>query len=211
MTVRRAFLEAAGAALRVLEHPELGQRWDRPSALDQFSVRGLAGHLVRGATSVEAYLERSDPAPRGALDAVGYYTAVLSTDDLDSDLHRGVRERGEQQAAAGYEALVDALRGALPRLEKRLADEPPTRCLAALGNLVLRLDDYLETRIVELLVHTDDIAVSIGIEPPEPPSDAAQIAIDVMVGVARERHGDLAVIRGLSRRERDRIAALRVF
>ncbi|MDQ3879299.1 MAG: hypothetical protein M3290_13275, partial [Actinomycetota bacterium] len=61
-----------------------------------------------------------------------------------------------------------------------------------------------------LLVHTDDLAVSIGVPTPEPRPEAADAAIANLVSVARRRHGDTAVLRALTRRERDEGNALRV-
>jgi hypothetical protein len=61
------------------------------------------------------------------------------------------------------------------------------------------------------VVHADDLAVSVGTDLPTLPPAALQIAISTLVDVARQRHGDLAVLRALSRRERDTLGALRVF
>ncbi len=211
MTIRTAFFEAAAGARSVVGHALVGAGWDGPSALERFSLRGLAGHLVRGAGSVDAYLNRPEPTGADPLTAAGYYTSVVNTGDLDSALHRGVRDRGEKEAAGGHGALTAKLDAVIEGLQARLAAEPPGRLIGAFGDLVLPLDDYLKTRIVELVVHTDDLAVSVGIEPPEPSPAAAEVAVGLMLEVARKRHGDLAVVRAFSRRERDAVSALRVF
>jgi hypothetical protein len=74
----------------------------------------------------------------------------------------------------------------------------------------MMLDEYLRTRVVELVVHADDLAASIGVElvPPQPAT--CRVAIDVLVDAARIRHGDMAVLRALARRERGPVEALRV-
>jgi hypothetical protein len=74
----------------------------------------------------------------------------------------------------------------------------------------MTLDEYLRTRVVELVVHADDLAASVGVEPVPPQPATTAVAIDVLVGVARIRHGDMAVLRALARRERDTVRALRV-
>jgi hypothetical protein len=74
----------------------------------------------------------------------------------------------------------------------------------------MRLDDYLVTRIVELAVHADDLATSVGLESSLPPA-ALAMAVHSLVDVVRVRHGDLAVLRALSRRERQTPELLRVF
>ena len=63
------------------------------------------------------------------------------------------------------------------------------------------LSAYLATRVVELLVHADDLATSIGIDTPSAPV-ALDIAIPMMCEASRLVHGDWAVLRTLTRRER---------
>ena len=74
----------------------------------------------------------------------------------------------------------------------------------------MTLDDYLVTRLIELVVHTDDLAVSLDVAAPPIPAAATGLVITTLVEVARIRHGDTAVLRALTRRERDAVAALRV-
>ena len=66
----------------------------------------------------------------------------------------------------------------------------------------LRLDDFLLTRLVELSVHLDDLATSLGVPGPAL-SDAVTVPVrHLLVDLAAERHGDVAVLRALSRSER---------
>jgi hypothetical protein len=53
--------------------------------------------------------------------------------------------------------------------------------------------------------------VSVGLDAPPLPEGAAAVAIDVMLAVARDAHGDLAVVRALARRERASAAVFPVF
>lgn len=208
--IRDVFLDAASVGRGFVAAPAVRDAWDGPSALAGFTVRGLAGHLVRATTSVEAYLDRDEP-DEASITAAAYYAAAVGGDVvLDSPLHRAVRQRGEDMAAGGHAALVDSFDAALDRLRVRLAAERPDRRVRVFKDLVLSLDDYLVTRLIELLVHIDDLAVSVGVPTPEPAVEAATSAIDTLVAVARLRHGDLAVVRALTRRERDPVSALRV-
>ena len=113
-------------------------------------------------------------------------------------------------SAGGYEALAARFEEELHHLKLRLAGEPEDRRIRVFKDLVLLLDDYLVTRIVELVVHSDDLAVSLGTATPDFPPEASALAIEVLVDVALLRHGDLGVLRALTRRERDDIEALRV-
>jgi hypothetical protein len=72
-----------------------------------------------------------------------------------------------------------------------------------------RLDDWVANRAIEMLVHADDLAVSAGLDPLVLPADAAALAIHGLVDISRHREGDLAVLRALSRRERQSVDVLR--
>jgi hypothetical protein len=198
-------------ALQLIDRPEIERSWAEPSALQQWSVGGLAGHLLRSSTTVIDYLE-AETAPSGTSVAPAeYFAAAVDTGDLDSELHRSIRRRGEEMAAEGHADVVQRQQEAIGRLMNILADEPDDRRVRVAKGLVLKLDDYLVTRLVELAVHIDDLAVSVSIDPPTVPADALDSAIDALVETARHRHGDLQVLRALTRRERDEVNALRVF
>jgi hypothetical protein len=208
---REAFLEAAAYSAELLSRPEVATRWTNPSVLAEFSVAGLAGHLLRGLKTVESYLDQ--PEPDGEpISAAAYFHALAPPADIDAPTNRTIRERGDEAAAAGpLEVAVEAAR-LTARLADRLETEPGSRKLLVGGDLVLRVDDYLRTRIVELVIHSDDLAASVGEgTTADSPSTATSIAIETVVGTARLRHGDMAVLRALARRERDTVEALRVF
>ena len=208
--VRTAFLDCAAQSLELVSLPVVAERWEGASALEHFSIRGLAGHLVRATGSVEAYLDRPEPSGP-AISAARYYAAAVDSTDIGSELHVAVRAKGEAEAAEGHVALVAKLEALTERLRGRLEIEPPRRLVRVFKDLVLSLDDYLVTRLVEQLVHCDDLAVSVEIQTPPPPRSAIEIAFDNLVDVARVRHGDLAVLRAFARRERDSVEALRIF
>jgi hypothetical protein len=71
-----------------------------------------------------------------------------------------------------------------------------------LGEWGLAVDDLLLTRVMELVVHADDLAVSLGIPTPAMPAEATDATIRLLARVAAWRHGPLAVVRALARRER---------
>lgn len=208
-SVRATFLAAGRVAADLIARPEVGSAWDSPSALPEFTVRGLAGHLLRATGSVEAYLDR--PPPSGdAVTAAEYYVRAVEEPDVHSEIHRAIRQRGEDEAAGGYEAVRIRSFELLERLSARLEAEPADRAVRAYKDLVLVLDDYLVTRLIELSVHVDDLAVSVGLTTPELPREATRLSIAALVEAARLKHGDLAVLRALARRERDEAEALRV-
>jgi hypothetical protein len=208
-TVRSAFLDAASAATELLGRRELGERWNEPSVLPAFEIGALAGHLARAILTVYWYLDM--PQPDGpALSASEYFAespAVGSS--VHSEANAQVRARGEETARGGWARLYLDVGKAADRLADRLATEPASRLIPAVGQ-ALTIDEYLKTRIVELVIHIDDLARSLELPTPELPYEATTIAIAVLVGTARVRHGDRAVLNALARRELDTREALRV-
>jgi hypothetical protein len=166
---------------------------------------------MRAVTSVDAYLDVPPPQGDDVLDAAGYFGSIdgLADRDLHNELHTAIRARAAEEADAGPAGVVERW-DASRRLAARLPDEPPDRVVPALGGRCVLLDEYLVTRLVEMLVHSDDLAVSVGLERPKFPEHANTAVIDCLVEVARRRHGSAAVIAALARRERDAIDALRV-
>jgi hypothetical protein len=66
----------------------------------------------------------------------------------------------------------------------------------------LPTDDYLTTRMMEMVVHGDDLAASVGVDTPTYPDDVARPVLDLLTGVAVRRHGLTDVVRALSRPQR---------
>ncbi len=208
--LRSAFVEAAASAVQLLRQPEISMRWNEASILPGFTVSGLAGHLLRGIKSVETYLEGPNPGGE-PIGAANYYVAIGITADISSPLNSDVRSRGEKEATLGSEAVADEAQALLQRLRPRLAAEPVDRRLQVLDSLIITLDEYLRTRVVELVIHCEDLAHSVDrANVAQVTPSVATVAIGTLVDLARFRHGDAAVLRALARRERDAVDALRV-
>jgi hypothetical protein len=194
----------------------LAERYEGPSALAEFSVRGLAGHLRRAMTMVESYLDQPAPDAGAGTDvamvsAAAYFASVLPADrDLDSEFHRAIRQRGVETAPDRPDDFSLVWAESAGNLITRLEQEPDERFVQVFGGLVLTLDEYLATRIVELVVHADDLAVSLDVAPALLSPAVTGLVITTLVEVARLRHGDSAVVRALTRRERDTAEALRI-
>lgn len=207
MDIRQAYLDAGQVAVDLLGRREVGERWNDDSVLPEFTVRGLAGHLARSVLQVEWFLDM--PQPEGApITAVQYYAEFAGVDDVNSDLNVGVRSRGEETAAGGWARLYLDVSNVYDRLRARLPEVPPETTVLAFER-ALTIDEYLKTRLIELTVHIDDLASSIEAEVTIPDT-ATTFAIAVLVGVARARHGDLEVLRAMTRRERATDGVLRV-
>jgi hypothetical protein len=213
--VRESFLAGAAEARGLIAAREVAARWRDPSALEQLDVGAVAGHLARAAFVVIGYLDASDPDPGAGeaelLTADQYFERILGATAGSDDAHAGIRARAAEEAAEGQDALVARLDATLQELDARFASEPADRAVTVAGGLVLPLDEYLVTRMVELVVHSDDLATSAGLETPEFDALTMACVIGCMLAMVRARHGDIAVMRSFARRERDLINAIRAF
>ncbi len=198
--LRALVIEAVDTAADLMSHPSVATRWDEPSALEGMTVGGLAAHLVRAAGATLAYLDRtpSDAKPKGdLLTPITYFHAAI-----DSPIHERIKDVSANESAIGHEATATKCRDLADQLRERLADEPSDRLVAALGGRMLTLDDFCRTRLIEVLLHLDDLAVSVGESRPETDPEGVAIVVDIIEGIARHLHGDWEVLYSLARSER---------
>ena len=66
----------------------------------------------------------------------------------------------------------------------------------------LTTGDFLTTRAMEIVVHSDDLAASVGLDTPSFPDDLVADVLALLTGVAVRRHGQAALVRALSRPQR---------
>lgn len=208
--IRAVYLATATHVVQVIDRPTIGERWDQPSALDRMSIGDLTAHLCRSIQLVAAFLDAAEPDAGDPVTPQAYIGDLIGLDDLDSAVNAGIRDRARQDGSVGYAATVDAARRTLQALGARLPGVPAERRVTVFAGRSMLVDDFLRTRLVEFAVHLDDLAASLGDDISAPP-EALTEALAVLLGIARHRHGDLAVVRALARPERDVVDALRVF
>ncbi|CAO5186152.1 Mycothiol-dependent maleylpyruvate isomerase metal-binding domain-containing protein [Frankia sp. AiPs1] len=202
-SIGRIFLDTAVSAAGLLRAPELTERWDSPSALAQFQVSGLAGHLAWQILAVPGRLGTATSHGEPITLLEHYTTAPWVGAPPQDELNVRLRAFGETTAAGGPGALADEVDAALAELRAIL---PGVRAgdVLTLGAVAptLTIDDYLSTRVLELAVHADDLAVSLGVPTPALPQPATDLVLALLARVAARRHGPVAVLRALSRAER---------
>jgi len=66
----------------------------------------------------------------------------------------------------------------------------------------LSVTDFVLTRTMEVLVHSDDLASSIGVTTPRFPDESAYAVLGLLASVAADRHAHAPVLRALSRPQR---------
>jgi hypothetical protein len=200
--VRALVVQAVEAAAELIGSDAVARRWSEPSALDGMTVGALCAHLVRAAGSVLAYLDRTPqpqapPQPESLLTPVSYFHAAI-----DSPIHGRIKEVSADEASIGAREMAERCHQLVVNLRARLEQEPRDRVLNALGGRPLSLDDFCRTRLIEVLLHLDDLASSVGVARPAVHPDGPAIVIGILVDIARDRFGDWEVINALAREER---------
>jgi hypothetical protein len=202
-TIRASYLAAADVAVRLLGDGAVALRWAAPSVLPGMPVSALAGHLARQVLWVERLLVPRPGAepPISLLDH--YARSAWAAAGPDDEANAGIRRDAAAEAAPGPAALAARAADTARRLGGVLAGEPPDRVvLVPWGPWPLTLDDLLVSRLLEIAVHDDDLALSVGLPTPELPGDVTDLVLALLSRLAARRHGATAVIRALSRAER---------
>jgi hypothetical protein len=196
-----AFLSGADAVLTALSSDAVAQAWEKQSVLDGQKVSGLAGHLARGAVwAVGDYLAAGQPTGEVTFESAAAYCAAIAERLTPSD-HEAIRRRGAEIGSLGHRRLAEDLDRRLSELGPLLRASNANQPIAVIGGEVMRLADYLETRIVEQVVHLDDLARSVGARPWPVPPECMQVAISVGTEIGRRRFGDAEMIRALYRND----------
>ncbi len=211
--VVKAFVLAGEAAVAVVRSSEVAAAWEAPSALAGYRVGELAAHSLLATARLEVVLGEDPPASGTVVDLPGFYGSNRVDDPSDTEAghHPFIRAMAADAAGRGATAVADELLAVLDRLRPTLADEDPARLVPVLNvrDGATPLLDYLRTRVVELVVHGDDLAVSVGL-PYEAPAAAVDVTLGVCLELSRARSGDLAVVRAFVRGERAGPDVLRV-
>jgi hypothetical protein len=201
--IRDEFLAVGASAAQLLRDPAVAEAWSKPSALEEFRVSGLAGHLAYQVLAIPEIVAAPIPT-EPTISVLDHYDRVEWIDaGLDDEISVRIRSGGDLVAADGPEVLADRLDAALEQLRADLpsiADRPVR--ISLWGPWSLMLDDMLLTRLMELAVHSDDLAVSVALPTPELPPSAVESVVGLLTRLSVRRHGATAVLRTLSRAER---------
>lgn len=201
------FPAGVGLALELIRREEVGEQWSRPSALAKMSVGALACHLGRQAVRAAELLPvATDVPPLDSADehyGRAEWVTSSSPDDPAND-----RSTDEAEAALGMAALDERVTRALGTVRHLLTTGGAVDVvLIPWQGWSLRRHDFLLTRLLEIVVHSDDLAVSVGVPTPEFPDEVFAPVRDLLVRLAVRRHGQSALIRTLARRERTAMIA----
>ena len=188
---REAFQESVRQFVEVVEQiPE--HAWER-EGLGSWSVRELVAHVVRIIDRTAAYARVSGTVDTES--AATYYVHAMSSPGVNEAIAARARASvgllGDDPARAartigeGTLAVVDTLDG-------------DAAVVTPFGTM--RLANYLPTRILEVVLHTLDVARAVGISV-VPTRSALSVTLSLLAEIAVE-HGDgVAVVLALSGRQ----------
>jgi hypothetical protein len=198
-----SFLAAARIAADLVRRPEVAGHWRDESACAGMTVGGLAFHLASQVTNTVTLVgaPASDDEPIPLLEH--YARAAWVHSGLDEQVNVGIREGSDAEAEAGPDAVGALLDEQLDRLRGVLgAADPGAAVLIPWQGWSLTVHDWLVTREMEIVVHSDDLAASVGLPTPEFPESVVTPVLALLTSVAARRHGQAALVRALSRPQR---------
>ena len=122
---------------------------------------------------------------------------------LDDEANVSIRRDSDTEASGGPDDLADRTRTAVAQLRDALPGVQGDRAIyLPWTGWALTLDGFLTTRLLEIVVHIDDLAVSVDVPPPHLPEQATDTVLALLAQLAARRHGPAAVLRALTRQER---------
>jgi hypothetical protein len=210
-----AYLGAVDWLIAVLGRDEVFAAWSKPSAIRSYTVGGVAAHAVQGVQWLEQLLREPEPKGLRAVSLEEFFGPNRVDNAGDDDrLAKNLISAAEGLALAGPRAVIVACatsREALPALLRAAPSDRAVPVFRVVGGQV-PLHVYLRTRVLEAVVHGDDVASSaLGMRVvPEPPAASLGLSLDVCVELARSQVGDMDALRAFTRAERALPDALRV-
>jgi hypothetical protein len=209
-----AYVGAVDWLRGILFRSEVAECWRQPSAVARYTVGGLAAHAVHGVLWLEQVLKDAEPAGLRRVKVPEYMGLNRVDGENDDPFGASLRSAAEAFAETGAHIVAAALTVSRDELVTLLDAVPAARAVPVIrvAGAYAPLSEYLQTRILEAVVHGDDVASSVpGLQVPDPPPGAVAASLEVCVELARARVGDLESLRAFTRAERAIPDALRVF
>lgn len=187
--VRRAYsrtesehlLDEAWGALRTWLAVLDPARYDDASVLAGWTVRDLVAHCARALDAVTA-LEPATRATAGAslADYLAGYNAAPGDAERISRITRELADATRNDPLGAVDAAYAAARHAL--------DDLPIATTVVVGRRgPVRLPDFVLSRVLEVVVHGDDLARSVDLPGPAQPRDVVRAVVRVLLDALAER------------------------
>ena len=199
---RAAAVRAVDALVDLVSAPDVAAGWDRESALPGMTVGGLARHLVSQPECAVEFLRAAPPAGAQTVSLPDYYARVdWLHAPRDAAENTSIRDGFNELARPGQRDSLDILDRARADLPRAITAAGPT-VYVPWQDCALDLDDFLVCRLLEIVVHADDLAVSLGCQTPQFDDAVRDPVVALLAVLSVRRHGQDAVVRALARAER---------
>ena len=199
---RPAVLQAVDALVDLVVAPEVAAAWERESALPGMTVGGVTRHLVSQPECAVEFLRIVPVPPVETASLTDYYARVDWLDTgRDDPENTSIRDDFNEMAGAGHADSVAVLEKARAELGPAIAAAAPTTYVPW-QDCALRTDDFLLCRLLEIVVHADDLAVSVGRPTPAFAPEVLDPVVALLAAMSVRRHGQDALVRALARTER---------
>ena len=193
MATAEKFSSAADAFVNVVRGIK-PDTWET-HGLGVWSVRSLVGHTARALITVCDYLEL-DPASQVDMETAGDYYGQIYLVYTNPE---AIAQRGVQAGIALGDNPIEAIETLKKRALDLISAQDATR-LVSLGGMGIPLNEYLKTRVFELVVHSIDIARATGQEA-HFASDLIEESAALAAGIAARKGDGEQVLMALTGRE----------
>lgn len=151
-------------------------QWEQPG-LGEWTVRELVAHTARAYKTVVEYLSSESKDPTEIYTAAAYFRTVLAEET--PHVHIAARAKRDSVEHSDWVLATDEL---AEQAEELIASTPGDATVYLMVG-EMQLDQYLATRVVELVIHGLDLSTAIGL-PVTPPPAATGVAQQVLTDLA---------------------------
>lgn len=197
-----AVVRAVDSLVDLVASPAVAAAWDRESALPGMTVGGLTRHLVSQPECAVEFLGTSPPAHVQTVSLMDYYARVdwLGA-PVEAEENTSIRDDFNELAAPGASDSLAILERSRSELPTAISAAGPTTYVPW-QDCALNRDDFLVCRLLEIVVHTDDLSVSLDLSTPRFDPEVLDPVLGLMAALSQRRHGQDSVVRSLARSER---------
>lgn len=202
--VGTAFLASAEVSLALASRAEVDAAWTHESSCEGMTVGGLTDHLLAQLRHVAQGLRAPAPVNAPVIGLLDHYSqASWVTSSRAGEVDPDQNDTNNTAAAAGQAVVLSTARQALAELPALLAASREQDVIhIPWQGWSLSTTDFLTTRMMELVVHGDDLASSVGRDTPEHDPAVVAAVLGLLADVSLARHGQVALVRALSRPQR---------
>lgn len=199
---RPSVLRAVDSLVDLVATPQVAAGWGRESALPGMTVGGLTRHLVSQPECAVEFLTTPPPGHAETVSLRDYFARVDWLEaPVDAPENTSIRDDFNDLADPGPADSLDVLERSRAGLAQAIASAGPTTYVPW-QDCALPTDDFLVIRLLEIVVHADDLAVSLGLPTPRFDPDVLDPVLGLLAVLSQRRHGQDVVVRALAREER---------